>query len=355
MEKVKIYLEYKKYKLDITLDNKITIILGLSGTGKSSIHNILTKINSSRKQGKIEISNKRLKFLYVNNEQLIMYGIHDEHLPEDTIYIIDEGRVHIDNYLATIIKNTINSYFIFTTRDVIHTLNYDMYSVKELVHLKNGISTFKNYINTHIQNEEEISKSSLNNIIIEDSGKAQQWFTKLFENMSIRIESVHGKDNICYRLEQELKNNNSNILVIMDRCSFGCQTYKFKGLIDKYGSHVFMISNYKSWEYLMLNTNMYKNYYKPYEVDIPLFEEEYYEQELERISGDNQECSRYTKIKHETKINVQSKLKKCYTDKCCAYSNRISECKYGLHGEDKINALLSGTLFHGLLVLTRRI
>lgn len=122
------------------------------------MHNVLTKINTKRKQGKIDISDVRFSITYINNEQALLDRVQNDKLPSNRVYIIDEGSIKVDKHIAVIIKNTIDSYFIFTTRDSIHTLNYDIDSVKRLVVNENGVTTFKNYISTHTK----------------DSNKAQQ-------------------------------------------------------------------------------------------------------------------------------------------------------------------------------------
>lgn len=129
-EKFKNILEYRNYKLDIELDSKITLIVGLSGTGKSTMHNVLTKINTKRKQGKIDISDDKFSITYINNEQALLDRVQNDKLPSNRVYIVDEGNIKVDKHIVVIIKNTIDS-------------------VKRLVVNENGVTTFKNYISTH--------------------------------------------------------------------------------------------------------------------------------------------------------------------------------------------------------------
>lgn len=47
MNSVNVYIEYRDYKLDINLENKVTVIIGRSGTGKSTMHKVLERDRKS--------------------------------------------------------------------------------------------------------------------------------------------------------------------------------------------------------------------------------------------------------------------------------------------------------------------
>ena len=347
---------YRDYKLDINLENKVTVIIGRSGTGKSTMHKVLERIDGRRKIGKVLISDKQLSLLFLRNKTDFLDRISGESLLENRIYIIDEGSIKITNYEASIIQHTKNSYFIITARDSVHALNYDLNAVKELIKLPDGRITFKQYIDTHIKYGSELRTVNIDTVLIEDSGKAKYWFDKLFENMELKTESTYGKDSICSRTQEKLLTDSGNILVIFDKCSFGCYASRFKGVINGCESRVYLLADYKSWEYLMLQTNMFKDRFIPYTIKEQNFEEVYYEIQLENLSGDNGESSRFTSVRHESKTGKQNKLSLCYFKPCCGYQNtRVGKCKYGLSGDDKMVALLEGTVFEGLLFLTRRV
>lgn len=122
---------------------------------------------------------------------------------------------------------------------------------------------------------------------------------------------------------------------------------ELKNIAETYGKRLFIIDCYKSWEYLMLKTNLFKNKFKSYSLSEGVFEESYYEQLLQKLSN-----SRYGTIHH---TNGGHDISKCYTDKCCAYKmERSTNCKLGLPGNDKFVSLLKGTEFNILLAIAGR-
>lgn len=345
---IEIKIKYRNYKLQLQLEHKVTVILGNSATGKSTIHKILTDgdVTFTKK-----ISDSRYNLAYLSISGALENAI-DNHgkFKEYKIYLIDEGRLEIDDKIAKAIQNSVNCYFVITSRNLFGKLNYDLQDVKEIETQTNGVSVLKDYIHTQKRHTEELRNiQDIQEIVIEDSGRAKIWFSELLVKLNISIESPdkNGKEQVLNKVEDKLLNTNGKILIIFDRCSFGICSKKFKGIIEKYGNQILILNNYKSWEYLILQSNMFKNMFISYDINIPKFEEAYYEELLHTLS---KSC------KHTT-INYDkgSKLPKCYTDPCCPYKQSINYCTAGLSGEDKFIALLKDTIFKDLLIIARRI
>ncbi|MCM1222810.1 MAG: hypothetical protein NC548_50970 [Lachnospiraceae bacterium] len=350
---IEVKIRHRHCKMHLILQDKITVIMGESGTGKSTIHKaqLLKDALSYTK-----ISDNRFQMLYISGKSVLNGLLTEKNILKPYfIYVIDEGYLDIDDDVASVIKRSINCYFIITSRGGLGKINFDIKAVKELVTKDNGVTILKDYIQTTKQTKYDVANTSLQFILIEDKGKAKTWFEKLFITLDTDIKSVEkGKDAICDTLNDWLNNNSGNILAIFDTCSFGGNVKKFKGIVDKHGSRVLLIYKYKSWEYLILNSNMFKQQFIPYDINISEFEEAYYEELLKDISsiGGLDGKHVYTTIDHDSR----SKLSRCYTEKCCAYSNKDgNKCNYGLSGEDKFIALLKDTMFEDLLITARRI
>ena len=144
-------MRHKNSDIQLTLADKITVIIGDSATGKSSLHKVLAV-----KDAKVttRISDSRFGIVHLNNTSTLngytggrLGDVNsDVKLLPNNVYIIDEGNVRITNEVASIIKNTINSYFIITSRTNLNNLNFDINAIKTLYTRDDGVTILKNYI-----------------------------------------------------------------------------------------------------------------------------------------------------------------------------------------------------------------
>lgn len=347
MDAITLKARYRNYKVRLELDNKITVIVGLSATGKSTLHKVL-EVNDRTKI--IQISDNRYKLIYLGSQDILHDIIKDNKLDSYRIYLIDEGKIEIDNEVASIIRRTRNSYFIITSRTELGKLNFALDAVKHLVTNSNGVITLQNFLGLRKKSINELKNIKLDEIVIEDSGKAKQWFDVLFIPLGMKCKTPNeGKEKVCDLIENLFESGVTNILAIFDECSFGTCIKKLKYLVELYQDRLNILSNYKSWEYLILQTNMYRRNIVEYGIDSDEFEESYYENLLDRLSN---KAGKKTHISHESSKNQH--LSKCYTEPCCFYSKGTRECSIGLKGKDKFVALLTGTEFENILILAHR-
>lgn len=355
MESITVKLKYRGYKAILELKDKITVIRGLSATGKSTIHKILD-INDESKL--IDISNSRYKIQYVADKNIMNFIIRLGGFDKYTIYVIDEGKIKIDNEIASLIQKSEYAYFIITCRESLNKLNFSIDAVKQLVTDTNGVIRLSNYIQLRSQSEVELIQTKLDSIIIEDSGKAKQWFESLFIALEIELETPPGgKDEICGLIKSRIENCN-NMLVIFDTCSFGSHIEELSSLLDSYPTRIKIVSYYKSWEYLMLKSNFYRDKMIEYSISCGAFEEKFYEEQLDKLS---KQAGVFTHIKHDQGSKKSKTLSKCYTNACCIYTGLIREsdsvekkCSIGLRGTDKFVSMLTGTEFENLLIIAKR-
>lgn len=345
---IEIKIKHRNCRIHLIIEEKITVIMGLSATGKSTIHKVITNPDSTTD---IKLSDSKFELINLTSRQsLNTYLSKDNTLFKNKVYIIDEGKLVINDDIASIIQHSTNVYFIITARTKLGKLNYSLESVKIIEQQLNGVSILKNFINMKLKNKDELKVINIDNAIIEDSGRAKTWFEKLFEYTNIQLRSPEkgGKEQVCNDLKKLLDNSSNNVLALFDECSFGVCVKTFRGILEEFENRILILSDYKSWEYLILQSNMYKNTFKEYGIEQPMFEEVYYEEALHRISGN----SRYTIINHES----NSELSDCYTKPCCWRSQSVNSiCKHGLHGNDKFIALLKDTIFEDLLIIARRL
>lgn len=345
---VELRIRHRNCRLYLKIEHKITVIVGLSGTGKSIMHRALTDGNAATR---VVVSDSRYQVEYLQSREYAENVIGSGVFKGYRIYLIDEGKLNVDNDIARAIQYSANAYFIITSRTDLNMLNFDMFAVKELETQSNGVTVLKDYMRTCKEDRVNSVYKSINSSVIEDRGKALQWFSKLFKTIEItRDSAVGGKEKVCAKLVEKLESTEGQVLVIFDACSFGSCIKEFKGIMEVFSNRIMVLSDYRSWEYLMLCSNMFNNKFVEYGISIPMFEERYYENLLEELS---KECG-HGIISHSSRRGSNS-ISKCYTEPCCAYE-QTSEfvCKTGLAGSDKFVAMLMGTKFEYLLVLAGR-
>lgn len=367
----------KNWRLKLSITDKISVISGDGGTGKSTIVKMLF---DSKRCPVISVPDG-YSYLIYNDSELERKGLAEVSMEKCFIFI-DECRVRFDKEFISIVHESANVYFIFITRENIRQLNFNLYANYKLV-VDNGIVV--NVPMLYINNVRKLDSIDL--ILMEDKGKGFQWFYKLFRHSGIdykirpagyidenlvdfieiddsedivklsvkknsykSLDCIGGMSNIINTLTILMTNEiNINILLIIDQCSFGCYVDKLLAFSSKYRGSLFILKDEKSFEYLLLNTNQFKDKMVEYNIGVSTYEERYYELELDRLSA-----GRHSRISHDKRSDIPL----CYLRPCCSYRySKDNNCKVGLKNvwKDQFCNMLIGTKFEYLLSLTRRL
>ena len=344
MQSIDIRVQFKKAKWHLELGSKFTQIIGNSATGKSTLSDACS-LEKIKKYTYVKISDMRytVESALDHRADFITWVSSSA----NKILLIDESfydRLTTSEVVDAIKKNT-SCYFVFTCRRKLSSINIDISNVKEGIY-KDGVITYRRVINEPVRKS---NASEISCCIIEDSGLAYKWFKKLFNGV-VELKSSYGKDSLCSIAEETLRNSRgTKVLLIFDRISFGSCLNEYRRLLDDYSDRIFVIGAYKSWEHMMLKSNLFSKWYKEYDISSCLFEEEYYEKLLEDLSS---ELTTKT-VKHSKTVT----LPKCYTDICCGYDNKNWRClaKISNSSGDKFVDMLENTDYRGLLLLAGRV
>lgn len=330
---MRIKIKSKKYNLDIKLDHKISVVRGNSATGKTTLIKVLDEYRT--------VISPELD----DGFRLVVVTPGGEHAftEKRAVYVIDEN-VEIDRELAGRIKVSTGSYFLIFRRSDLSVINFSIYALYNLI-MENNVHKLQPAVYGNTNKIKYDVKPDI--VLVEDSGKGFTWFKKLFERSNIKIDTTHGKDKVISCVEEEIKYDKKTVIVMFDLISFGNHIMKLIQLCKDYNGEIYYYGSYKSFEYLVLQSNMFKNVYKPYSINVPNFEEGYYEDELAAVSH-----SKYGTLSH----NGKSELPSCYYEPCCAYTgNKDRDCTFGIQGDDKFIAMLEGTKLSCLLRVAGRI
>ena len=294
----------KKLVYDFDVKRKITIIRGNSGTGKTTLVDIVTQSKNKGVGTGIQIISKVecTTIIDVNNT----WKNQIESISNNIIFIDESEDFTMTNEFARVVSKSDN-YFVLVTRSKIESLPYSVNEIYE-------ISTSGKYHTLANIYEPSKDKFIPDMIITEDSGSGYEFFLSLCglnENVCI---SAYGKSNIGNKLTEVIFENKS-ILIVADGSAFGSNIehlLKLSKFEDKFKICVLLP---ESFEYLLLRSEIFKNDKRvqkilanPYDyIDTSYMSwERYFTKLLTQITAKTP--AMYSK----------TKLSACYTQNCCA-------------------------------------
>ena len=211
----RILLQSKRIKYDFEIRRNITVIRGNSGTGKTTLINMLNDYNNYGTDSGISLScNKKCVVLSGEDWKMRLSYI------KESIVFIDEGNRFIKtDEFAKEIKDTDN-YYVLITREKLSALPY---SVNEIY----GIKCSGKYANVkQIYNEmypiyampkkEKVVRPKL--IITEDSNAGYDFFSCVADSKGLSCVSAKGKSEVIKYISDS---KDKEALIIVDGAAFG--------------------------------------------------------------------------------------------------------------------------------------
>ncbi|MCR5837642.1 MAG: AAA family ATPase [Lachnospiraceae bacterium] len=135
--KVQIKIKNRKCQFEFEIERNITIVRGDSGTGKTTLFNMISEYTRLKEESGIN--------LQCSKKCIALTAIDWEHQLEqakDSVVFIDEGDRFVSSKdFANIIRNSDNYYVLFV-RENLHELPYSVNEIYE-IHTSGKIHTFK--------------------------------------------------------------------------------------------------------------------------------------------------------------------------------------------------------------------
>lgn len=208
-------------RYDFVLSRNITIIRGDSGTGKTTLYNLIQEMNQKKNSG------------ITWNCDCDCYALTDfdwedviERHPKSIIFV-DENFSSMRSEKFASIVNSADNYFVLITRAYLPMLAY---SIKEVysMHVSGKYATLNNEYEITVNELQNVYSSTLSYpprlitpdyVLCEDSNSGLEMFHALAEKVSAECHSAHGKFNIPEKvLDFE---ENKTYLIIVDGAAYG--------------------------------------------------------------------------------------------------------------------------------------
>lgn len=236
-----------KFKFD--LNRNITIVRGNSGTGKTTLYNMIVDYTRLGEKSGVNLSStKKCVALTDINWKNQLESI------EDSIVFIDEGAEYIKSKeFAHQIKNS-NNYYVIFNRENLHELPYSVNEIYEIkksgkYHLFKPVYKSKKHL--YYLNKNKPQKK-YNALLTEDSKSGFQFYENYFKESDIHCNTSVGNSNIYGWLKEH---SDEKTIVIVDGAAFGSQIDKVLKL--KSSIH-FDLYCPESFEWLILKSGLIK-------------------------------------------------------------------------------------------------
>ena len=248
--RIDIRVSNNRARFRFTLERNITIVRGDSGTGKTTLYEMITEYTRLGENSGVQVSAPcrcvALTDMDWQNQLSHTSG---------SVVFIDEGADYLASHdFAAAIQKTDNYYVIFN-RENLHELPY---SVEEIYEIKtsNRYHTFEKlyqrkggyvYFSTRAKRKAEASV-----LLTEDSKAGLELYQHLYEGTSIRCESSGSNSGIFTWLQAH---HQQSVFVIADGAAFGSEMDRVMKLAKQYPDQI-TICLPESFEWLILQSGI---------------------------------------------------------------------------------------------------
>ena len=235
------------------LNRNITILCGDSGTGKTTLYDMIRDYNNMGRESGVKISGGNIVTLEGKNWEDELDKL------SNAVVVIDEGSKFVfSKEFASKVKGCDN-YFLIITRNYLPQLPY---SVDEIYRIK-GRGKKKEFERVYTDIDKFYDNPDPNRfpfrpdiIITEDSKSGYEFFLDTVKNTNIKCEAAGGKSKIKGLLK---KYESFNVIIIADGAAIGSEVDSLvKEQELSYGKLALFLP--ESFEWLILKTDEFENY-----------------------------------------------------------------------------------------------
>lgn len=238
-----------KYKFE--LRRNITIVRGSSGTGKTTLFDMIASYTRLKEQSGVQIACDKecIALNAVSDWKRLLRTI------SDSIIFIDEDFDASDTEdFARTISRTDNYYVLFT-RENLHYLPYSVEEIYE-IHTSNKMHTFRKMYKQNAQHvyssNRQVNRSQFDTFVTEDSKAGFSLFDQYFKESDIECISA-GANSSIYAI---LKGNpDRRIFILADGAAFGSEMNRVMKMAEMYPDRITLCLP-ESFEWMVLASGL---------------------------------------------------------------------------------------------------
>lgn len=226
---------------NLQIENKLTILTGLSATGKTTLINLINEYNSENNIAEVY---SKLP-LYIINSNI---WENPELYKSEAYYFIDEDMEFLKT--PTFFKNILNSkgYFIVVGRDPEIFINYSIDSIYELK-LDNGVHKMVSKYNIK-ELAYKYNYDNIKEVLNEDSGSGFEFYKQIIPLNHISSKGNKGILNLI--------NKDDSKIVILDRAGYGKLINTLINNVESNNYNI-VLNLQNSFEYVILKSGVLGN------------------------------------------------------------------------------------------------
>ena len=230
-----------------TLNRNITIVRGYSGTGKTTLYDMIAEHMRLGDASGVQISSPCPCIALMDMDwqnQLKNYS--------DSVIFIDEGATYLASVDFAVAAQATSNYFVIFNRENLHTLPY---SVEEIYEIKtsNKYHTFQKAYGKRdgLIYGMEANRNSTT-ILTEDSQAGYELYKRLYDGTTVRVETAGANSTIFSFLRD---NHQGGIFVIADGAAFGSEIDRVMKLQKQFPKDI-TVCLPESFEWLILQSGI---------------------------------------------------------------------------------------------------
>ncbi len=240
-----------RVKYNFELIRNITIVQGNSGTGKTTLFDMIAAYARLKDKSGVQIvCDKTCIALRPDSDwQHVLENA------EDSIVFIDEESDYVGQQkFASVIKQTSNYYVIFT-RENLHNLPYSVEEIYE-IHTSGKYHTFRKMYKQQSGYRYSLKgsrrkKTDFSYFITEDSKSGLEFYEHYFEGDAVECVSAGANSSIYAWL---VANKDKKIFVVADGAAFGAEMNRVMALQEHYPNMTICLP--ESFEWLILKSGL---------------------------------------------------------------------------------------------------
>lgn len=335
---IKIDVTSSKYNCNMVINQKITVIRGNSGKGKSKFTEAVEDASGAYK---ISLSDTNYELVVPSNKDWYKTISRNIEHKDRCIYIIDDADYVFNMEFYKLFNTDRYSFYIIINRFT----DFNTKSLGGLPFCIDEVYSFvangkNHYLEPYYEfKDENITENNVKNkiqhILTEDSNSGFEFFSYINKN----TQTSNGRDNII----KMLNNFNGNVLLLADRAALGSSFDEIMEKASLGNVGVSIPKNYLSFEYFLLRSNFFNyNTANISNSQICMYEsaEQMYEDILEKLT---QGKPYQYKKEH---------ISRCYMLNCCAMRKKrelLGGCNKGISSSNKLNQMFNNTEFETLM------